>query len=844
MVSTSRLILLTLLAASLPLPGQAAGRALETALVSRQGDAATIVVSLQCPHRYLDHEPPGAARRVRINLVPADNCALNSGSSTVREATRPAGRELAKLKELEYVLQGGATGYLSLQFSTAVNVQVSQRGDLRRLEIRVRPSDGIAESDTAIHAELDSPEDPLGSPAPDARAERRRRAEDRAGLARSKTEGVPVRGRYVVNLASSMEPVNAVLPSVTGGNDDWQFYTTATSVSGRQWHRLRLGFFATEAIAESVRLEVSAAYPQAWVTRIGADEHAIADSSPVSTSADPAVDAPRADSPIAAVTLSVEDADKLIDDGRAAIVQGDYPRAIQLLTRALQAPENARSAQALEMLALARERNGQRAHAVAEYRRYLALYPQGDAAARVNQRLAGLTAVATPERSPSGRRSPQRSARKRWRIFGGLSQYYRLDEARFGEQDSVTTQSSLLSDVDVIADREGDRFQFQSRVTAGNLYDLLSDDEGPGTSTRLYYLYADISDDRSGLGARLGRQTMRSAGVLGRFDGAHLSWQWRPELRFNLVTGLAVDSPGDSPDTDASFYGFSVDWLELADAFDVTFFYNEQEFDGLPIRQAVGAELRYYDAARTLIVNTDYDIEFGELNNLTMLGTWALENRVTFNALLDHRKSPFLTARNALIGQPVGALDELAQLHSEDELQQLALDRTGELNALTLGVALPLFERFHVNADVTVNDFTGTPASAGVPEMPDLDAQYYYSLNLVGSSLLKEGDSSILGLRYVDGGNTSTTSLFLETRYPATRGLRLNPRLRLTHREFAQGGSSEWSAVPSMRLRYRFARRYLLELEVGGTWSSRELESDTLDSSAYFLYAGYRADFQ
>ena len=56
-------------------------------------------------------------------------------------------------------------------------------------------------------------------------------------------------------------------------------------------------------------------------------------------------------------------------------------------------PNHDRHAEAQELLGLAREKNGQTAHAKAEYQRYLALYPDADGAARVRQRLAALLAT-------------------------------------------------------------------------------------------------------------------------------------------------------------------------------------------------------------------------------------------------------------------------------------------------------------------------------------------------------------------------------------------------------------------------------------------------------------------
>ena len=49
--------------------------------------------------------------------------------------------------------------------------------------------------------------------------------------------------------------------------------------------------------------------------------------------------------------------------------------------------------------------------------------------------------------------------------------------------------------------------------------------------------------------ARVGRQTAFGAGVLGRFDGARVDWQWRPQIGLNLTLGRpVVNSAGGESD--------------------------------------------------------------------------------------------------------------------------------------------------------------------------------------------------------------------------------------------------------------------------------------------------------
>lgn len=56
------------------------------------------------------------------------------------------------------------------------------------------------------------------------------------------------------------------------------------------------------------------------------------------------------------------------------------------------------------------------------------------------------------------------------------------------------------------------------------------------------------------------------------------------------------------------------------------------------------------------------------------------------------------------------------------------------------------------------------PASGGVEAIDGTGNEYIYSVQLIGSSLLKEGDVSILGVRYYDAKDSRTSSLIVNTR--------------------------------------------------------------------------------
>ena len=115
---------------------------------------------------------------------------------------------------------------------------------------------------------------------------------------------------------------------------------------------------------------------------------------------------------------------KLLMFGRKALKLTKNKKAIQIFTKMLGMPESAERQEALELLGVARERNGQKAHAKAMYREYLKQYPKSKSAARVKQRLSDLLhgqLKPKPRLKAVKKYSSRKSAS---RVYGSFAQYY------------------------------------------------------------------------------------------------------------------------------------------------------------------------------------------------------------------------------------------------------------------------------------------------------------------------------------------------------------------------------------------------------------------------------------
>ena len=770
----------------------------------KRGDVYTeIRIRLGCNVNYLSHQPAAKGDSLTINIEPTTIChGVSPTLADSRAMHRPIAADEAGLLHVEYDGERPGEKQLRLSFSGEVHFLVT-------------PSDM---SETVVVRVLRAPEQSTELPGTDRRMSRQVRRE------------VPVTTRFVINLESSLRyPATADIPVMTLAPGQKLFITEA-EIDGKTWYRMRVGYFETAEDAAAVLRNVRGQYPNAWVDR-------------ETDGAEPAdaVELVNQPAPEPAEPVADGKSEQLMADAKHAMTAGEISRAIQIYTKVLQQPPHASQQAAQEFLALARERNGQIAHAKAEYERYLDLYPEGPGTERVQQRLAAL--LATSASAPGSPRSAGAAASREpspWKIRSFLAQHYRRDVNQLNDLDEVTSQSSLYTDVSIDARRRGERFDFSTRLTGGHRYDLLDEESrGSGNDFRLSYLYADVLDTRTRLRGRLGRQTRNTGGVLGRFDGLNVTYSLNERVRFDAVAGEPVFSTANSDEQSRQFYGVSSNFTPFGNNLEFGLFYLEQEIDSLTDRQAIGTEVRYFGESKSVWGSIDYDTAFSELSSAFLHGSWRLPGRLTVSGSIDRRRSPFLSLGNALLGQSSQDFGLLTDTLNEAQIRQQALDRSAMTSTATIGLSRPLSPRLQLNVNMNRSVIDALPASGDAPATDE--AEYgYYSADLVASSLFREGDVGILSARYATSDSADVYTLNLDTRFPMGRSWRINPRLRVDYREITSDQSTQWIYTPGLRLQYRLGRRGRIELDAGKRFSSRKLEDTDLDQESYFINIGYQ----
>lgn len=531
---------------------------------------------------------------------------------------------------------------------------------------------------------------------------------------------------------------------------------------------------------------------------------------------------------------SNDQAAPLMIAGRDAMLSGQLFSAMEFFNKVLNLPPNKYSSDAQLWMGIARERSGQQLKARAEYELYLKLYPDGAQKDWVAARLTRLAPAPAPK-AAAARPDPVRPPATEFKYtqYGSVSAYYYHGAS---QTDTITTagtiqtpvtlsatdQSSLISNANLTArafnNQYDNRLVFQGLFSANFL-------PGKDNTNRINSAYYEFRSRVDNYSTRIGRQSALGGGVLGRFDGISGGYGFLPNWRINAAAGRLSDYTLDSKPT---FYSGALDF-GLNDPLGGSVYYINQKANGMIDRKATGGYLRYFEQGMTGMAIMDYDLQFKETNILTLQGTLNQDNGMDFNFLLDRRRSPSWSLRNAVTGT-TSTIDILLQNGwTLDDILALAKQRTAISNIAQVGMTQRLNEKWQVGTDLSLSNTSGLPESGTmlpdgtiglegyVPATASTGTAWSLSGRASGTNVFTTNDLSSGSLTLAKSSTITGITALLNSRVFMQELWTLDSTLRLYWQKDDLGGK-QYIISPVFRASYRWRSDVTLEGDFGLDW--------------------------
>lgn len=660
--------------------------------------------------------------------------------------------------------------------------------------------------------------------------------------------------RYVVVLQTIGAEKVAELPRIPAAFQNYDVYTQTTERNGVKVTDLLMGFFKSEEDAETVRKRALANFPQASVmTLAGSSQEAALVPAPITGAAEaPAVTGTAATpAPQPQVETNVADVDgqgaALLARAQTAYDEHRYQDAIDTTNQALMLPPNPATPEAQELIGKVWEALGKSDKARAEYQLYQKLYPQGEAAQRVAQRLAALGSAGPATTSV-------KPAKNGLSATGSVSQYYYGGQTKTDSLVNIasgidqstltrTNQSVLVSSWDATGRYETDE-SITKLVMRGSHSDNFAGDSSLNSSTQglISAAYVDYHDIKSRMDFRVGRQSAIGGALFGLFDGVSMAMPVAEGYKVDAMLGVPANTLVTAPQQ--AMAGVMIEGDNLFEHWGGNISLMEQTTEGISDRRAIGTEVRYFGETVSLFTQIDYEVNFNTINAVTLQGSVQGPYDTTITMLLDDRKAPSLQLSDALISSGKASLSTLLQTMSLSDAQQLALATAAEARQAMVSFSRALSPKWQGSMDLRYSDVGALPAVGNFQAQPATGAQYEISFQLTGSNLYSSRDINGFNVSYVNSDTMNGTQIGYNnlTGYMDNK-ISLEPSIRYyTQTDNTQTKTTRIS--PGLRVSYKLSNRANLMAE--GIYENSQTDGPTNheNSESIFFYLGYRYDFQ
>jgi tetratricopeptide (TPR) repeat protein len=575
-------------------------------------------------------------------------------------------------------------------------------------------------------------------------------------------------------------------------------------------------------------------------------------------------------------------AEDLMKLGRKALNVGENEKALQIFNALLNLPPNKQSQAAQEWIGVARQRSREYEKAKAEYELYLKLYPEGEDAVRVRQRLASLQ-ESIDQRAQAKAARPAKKIDET-RVYGSLYSYYYGGYSQTETTDKVANsttnrssqdQSLSQSAFDVTGRYRKDEYDNKFVARGTQSYNLLALDDSRRNVSRLRALYYEHASQDSYF-VRVGRQPGNTGGVLDfRFDGAWLRYVAVPQFfnvnlvagqprQFSLTPNFVPDDPRNfRADLKRYFYGVNVDIGPIGQAWNSNLYYINQMNNGVVDRRAVGTELRYAANGKNAFSLIDYNVSYNVLNIAMLNGTWVTEE-TTYTLLVDHRKTPYLQTTNALFGTPGAQLTNI-NTTNESLLREQAKAVTATSDLFLAGVLHMVAKDWQLGGDVRLNRISGTGATncllivpgttalflnpnattdapCSLQALPGTGNIWTYTAQVIGTKFPFENTTLVANASYISSPAYRAQSITINSLARFGPQLQVDGFVLLYHQKDSFDVELH-RVTPTVRMNYRFFDEWTFEASGGYEKTLTDSPQQKDSTSRQFFYFGLRWDF-
>lgn len=556
--------------------------------------------------------------------------------------------------------------------------------------------------------------------------------------------------------------------------------------------------------------------------------------------------------------------EKLFNQGKSFLRNDQPKKAVQLFSSLLSMPEHKWTKESMELLGLARERNGQVAQAQSVYEAYVKRYPKDKSTDRVKQRLADLSEERLQPKQPLKKSEQTRKSKLVGQsfFFGTLSQYWDYS-ALSSDNQTLINRSGPDTHLSLLHRQKSKDYDWRNTLVMSERYNFAKDSDGERRGSDGIYvgsLYTKYKNNLQHFSTTIGRHIANIPGVLGKFDGIDIGAQALENVRMNAVFGYPYSAADKQHvQTYKPFKVFNLDISEVFKGWDISPYIATQKTNGLLSRSAYGSDFRYYHDKGELNAFFEYDKVFQEWVSRRIQAKYNVSKNTIITASFTDDKNVDL--ENSLLefdnsGNIQDILDT-TQLTLAD-LARLVVDTNASSKDTTFSIKHSFSDtlsmsaewnrstrtqvQFDIPPDQDISQIDLALADSFVTILPDVNTESL-RLRLVTSASFYPKDSTILYYQ------NDSSRLYDSNRYTVNYRNRIGAKTRinssLSYR--TRDSKDQFNRLKSIlpKIVWEHSRSKTFKWYVEAWVDNRDIENDNgqLTERELNFYGGYSWDF-
>jgi hypothetical protein len=277
-----------------------------------------------------------------------------------------------------------------------------------------------------------------------------------------------------------------------------------------------------------------------------------------------------------------------------------------------------------------------------------------------------------------------------------------------------------------------------------------------------------------------------------------------------------------------------------------------RKLEGIKDRQAIGSELRYFSPNTTIFGMLDYDVNFKQVNIAMMQANYRSGSGTNYYGNFDIRKSPALSLTTALPGQisldpfqPTLSFRSLLQSSVSNlglgQLRDEAARLTTISSFYTIGFIKPVTPKWQLGADYRQANVSDAAPSGILPAQAGTGTNHVFSGQALGNNLLFGNDVAVFNGSMIFAPTFDGQAYNFSYIVPY-RNWRFDLQLGYYYQTDSQD-QRQTRLSPTLKASYRLKNSISFELSAGVEYFNEVGPIREQHNERYFIFGGYRWDF-